>query len=410
MKILFLTQLFPYPPVCGGTIRSWNVLKRLAERHEVTLAALVRGELGSYDCVNDICRAVHGVNVHRSGLLNLCYAASGLIRRKPFIVIRDHVQEMQDLVNRLTSGIGFDLIYVDHLQMAQYVRREHAHGLILDEHNVEWRILKRIAATARRGRRIFAELESRKLRDYELRACERFDKVITVTEEDRKALCADNPRLNNLCTVPIGVDLQEFSPVRLSANARAIVSIGTMSWPPNIDAVMYFARDIYPLVKQEEPKTRLVVAGSKPPKSVLNLCVDDSSIVVTGYVPDISALAEQAAVFVVPLRSGSGMRVKILNALAMGLPVVTTSLGCEGIDAMDGRDILIADDPSAFASAVVRLLRDPDERFRLGTNGRRLIEEKYSWESIYPILDAAVETIAESQQTERAARRVVSET
>lgn len=393
MKILFLTQLFPYPPICGGTIKSWNILKRLCARHNVTLAAFVRGNQDQKPQIVDIYRAVHCVRIHRSGTLNVKFAVESLLRQKSFIILRDYVQEMQELVDELAEREHFDVVYADHLQMAQYVRREHAPCLILDEHNVEWRILKRLAATSSGLRKVFAEQESRKLRAFEISACSRFDQVITVTEEDRIALLDDNPDLDNVDTVPIGVDLEEFRPVRLDPGSQTILSLGTMSWPPNVDAILYFTNEIYPLVKQAVPNTNFVIAGSRPPGSIQALSSIDRSITVTGYVPDVSSLAAQATAFIVPLRSGSGMRVKIINALAMGLPVVTTSIGCEGIDAVNERDLLIADDPPAFADAVIRLLNDTKLRSMLGESGRRLVEQKYSWEAIYPRLDVVVEKL-----------------
>lgn len=393
MKILFLTQLFPYPPICGGTIKSWNVLKRLASRHDVTLAALVRGNQGHEACVDDVCKAVHCVQIHRSSILNVKFASESLLRRKSFIILRDYVREMQELVDELAEREHFDVVYADHLQMAQYVRREHAPCLILDEHNVEWRILKRLAATSSGPKKLFAEQESRKLRDFEVSACRRFDRIITVTGEDRIALLDDNPELDNVHTVPIGVDLDEYRPVRLNSKSKTILSLGTMSWPPNVDAVLYFTNQIYPLVKKAVPDAKLVIAGSRPPGVIQALLSHDSSITVTGYVSDISSLAEQAAAFIVPLRSGSGMRVKIINALAMGLPVVTTSVGCEGIDAVNERDLLIADDPPAFAAAVIRLLNDAALRSNLGEYARKLVEKKYSWDAIYPRLDAVIEAL-----------------
>ena len=394
MRILFLSQLYPYPPVCGGTIKSWNILKHLAEQHDVTLVSLVRGvgRINGSDGPSCVCRAVYGVPIRRSGLLNVKFAISSILRRESFIITRDFVLEMQRIVDELVEQESFDLIYVDHLQMAQYVRPGQAVRLILDEHNVEWRIIKRIADASRGPKRLLAELEYRKLREHEISACKCFDSVLTVTDEDRCALKSDSSGHDNFVTVPIGVDLGEFLPVKLSTESKIIISIATMSWPPNIDSILYFAKEIYPLVKELIPDAGFIIAGSKPPESISNLSRQDPSIIVTGYVPDIKKMAEKAAIMVVPLRSGSGMRVKVINALAMGLPIVSTTIGCEGIGVVDGRDIVIADQTAGFASAVAWLLNNPNERMKLAENGRRFVELNYAWESIYPRLDTVIES------------------
>jgi glycosyltransferase involved in cell wall biosynthesis len=167
-----------------------------------------------------------------------------------------------------------------------------------------------------------------------------------------------------------------------------------MSWPPNIDASLYFVREVYPLIKSREPQARLVLAGSRPPASVTSLPERDPSIEVPGFVDDMHSLAAEAAVFIVPLRSGSGMRVKILNAMAMGLPVVSTSVGCEGIPAVDGRDALIADTAQDLAQAVTSLLASPNLRFRIAANGRKFVEENFDWQAIFPRLDETLEELA----------------
>lgn len=398
MKILFLTQIFPYPPVCGGTIRSYNLLRHLGPRHDVTLVSFVRKEptAEQMQALDSLCSDVRVIPIRRSTVANLKFAAKSLVSRIPFIVARDEVAAMQKTVDGLMKSGRFDLVYVDHLQMAQYVANWRGCPKVLDEHNVEWKIIERIGKNEPLSlKRIFAEIEWRKLRKWELKACEEFDIVFTVTENDRQTLASEHGDLDNLVCLPIGVDFNRFPRVELRRDARDIVSIGTMSWPPNIDATLYFAREIYPLVRARAQGVRFVITGSNPPESVRSLPSDDESIAVTGFVEDIASVASHAAVFVVPLRSGSGLRVKILNALAMGLPVVSTSVGCEGIGAEHGRHLLIADGEEEFADAVVRLLSDFDLRKRLAEEGRAFVEANYSWDNICLRLDETLEMIQE---------------
>jgi glycosyltransferase involved in cell wall biosynthesis len=401
MKILYLTQLFPFPPVCGGTIRSHNIIKHLGRHHDLTMVSFVRRHptAEQMDEARSVCREVLFVPIHRSNVANLKCAASSLLCRSPFIVTRDSVETMRRLVDDLVRTGRFDLIYVDHLQMAQYVVGKRCCPKVLDEHNVEWRIIERVAKTDRYSAKgVFAELEWRKLQKWELQACEDFDMVLTVTYHDRQTLCRENPKLKSVRCLPIGVDFDCFPRIELRPDARDIVSIGTMSWPPNIDAVLHFARSIYPDIRRQSAGVRFVIAGSNPPASIEALAKRDDSVEVTGFVKDIADVASRAAAFVVPLRSGSGMRVKILNAMAMGLPVVTTSVGCEGIGAEHKRHLLIADGTRDFADAVVRLLSDFDLRKHLGEAGRQFAVQNYGWDSIYARLDEAIDAIASGKQ------------
>lgn len=393
MKVLFLSQLFPYPPVCGGTIKSYNLLKHLASRHKVSFVSFVRKQPSKQemDAVASLCKEVRTVTIKRSGLANLRFAATSLATGRSFIIARDYVREMQRLVNDMLRSRHFDLVYVDHLQMAQYTASWDRCPKVLDEHNVEWKIIKRIAENCKLSPKgLFANIEWRNLRRYELSTCGKFDTVFTVTDNDRETLATANRNLKNLVTIPIGTEVESAPKFELDPQAKGVLSIGTMSWPPNIDAIEFFTKDIFPLVKSRVPDTKLFVVGSNPPESIKKLPKQDSSIEVTGFVEDLASVASHAAVFVVPLRSGSGLRVKILNAMAMGLPVVSTSVGCEGIGAKNEKQLLIADTPEAFANAVVRLISDFDLRQQLGQAGKQFVIQNYSWSSIYKVMDRAL--------------------
>jgi sugar transferase (PEP-CTERM/EpsH1 system associated) len=396
MRMLFLSQLFPYPPICGGTIKSYNLLKHLAERHKVSFVSFVRKQPSQQeiDAVASICKEVRTIPIKRSAAANLRFAVESLATGQSFIVARDRIRAMQRLVDDMLRSRQFDLVYVDHLQMAQYTAGWDRCPKVLDEHNVEWKIIQRIAENHKFSPKgLYAEIEWRNLRRWELNMCGKFDLVFTVTENDRETLTSANENLSNVLSLPIGVDVASVPKIELNPEAKDILSIGTMSWPPNIDAIEYFASDIYPLVKVGNPAARLVVAGSSPPESIRKLSRLDSSIEVTGFVEDLASVASKAAVFIVPLRSGSGLRVKILNAMAMGLPVVSTSVGCEGIGAENNRHLLIADNPREFADSVLRLISDFGLRRRLGEAGKRFVSENYSWEAIYDRMDQALRSL-----------------
>lgn len=282
---------------------------------------------------------------------------------------------------------GVDLLYVDHLQMFQYVPKSSPCPVLLDEHNVEWRIIERFASSGSSlSQRLFARLEWPKLRAFELSACKRADAVLTVTEDDKATLVDNGVPVSKVSAVPIGVDVEIFQPVSLGD--LRLVTFGTMSWPPNIDAILYFCKEIYPRIKERVHGVTFSIIGANPPPEIRALA--DDSIEVTGFVPDIAAAVKGAAAFVVPLRIGSGMRVKILDAMALGLPIVSTSVGCEGITARHDEHLLVADTPEAFAHSVERLLICPTERTRLAEAGRALVERRYSWPPILSRLDECI--------------------
>jgi polysaccharide biosynthesis protein PslH len=272
--------------------------------------------------------------------------------------------------------------------MAQYAERVPGARKLLDAHNALWLLYKRLAATMGPGpRRWLLERDWRLLRRYEGAVCRAFDGVLAVSEEDRAALEEAAGQRLDVTVIPIAVDVDEVPEVTRAPDAHHLLHIGTMYWPPNIDGMQWFIREAYPLVRQQRPEVVLDVVGARPPEELTRLNGNGQGVNVTGYVKDPQPYLEQAAVFIVPLRAGGGMRVKILEALARGLPLVTTTLGCEGIAVRDGEHVLIADTPEAFARATLRLLTDRALADALGRAGRKLIEEVYDYRAACRPLD-----------------------
>ena len=386
--LLFLAHLLPWPLTGGGQIKSYHTLRILSAAYDVTLLAYILrpDEAAEVEPLRPLCREVRTVLLGRTKLGNARAAARALLTRRSFIVDRDDTPAMRAAVAEALAARRYAAIHVDHLQMMQFVPREAHARVILDHHNIEHRIPRRMAEThggAGAAVRWYAAREWPSLRDYEVAACRRSDLVLTVSPEDRDGLIELAPDLEDrIAAVPIGVDTEYFGSVRRDLGSRTLLSIGTMYWPPNVDSMRYFCADILPKIKAEVPGVRLNIVGAKPTPAVRALAEADPAVTVTGSVPDVRDWAADCAAFIVPLRSGSGMRVKILNAMAMGLPVVSTTIGAEGIEVTDGQNILLADGADAFARASVRLLRDPDLGARIGEGGRRLMAERYSWDRV----------------------------
>jgi len=239
-------------------------------------------------------------------------------------------------------------------------------------------------------------MEWQKLKWYEGEVGRQFDAILAVSEEDREALVSAGCPDSRLTVIPIAIDTQETRVIQRDSNARSIIHIGTMFWPPNIEGILWFARQVYPLIQGKVPQVRLYLVGARPPAEIRALEKQDTSIRVTGYVEDVVPYLQDSAVFVVPLHVGSGMRVKILEAWAWGTPIVTTSVGCAGIPVHPGEDILIADTAEDFAAAVVQVLQDGETGAKLSVNGRRYVEDQFDWRVVCQKLDEVYERIASS--------------
>jgi glycosyltransferase involved in cell wall biosynthesis len=398
MNVLLLTQVLPYPPDSGPKAKTWNVLKCLAMHYEVTLVSFVRGdEATAIEHLRRYCRAVHTVPIRRGIVTDLAYLVRSGLAREPFLMVRDDQAAMRRLVDRLAADGHFDVVHADQLNMAQHALRVPAARKILDAHNALWVLYRRLHKTMPRGpRRAVLACDCRRLRAYELRMVRRFDAVLAVTPEDRGALASSDDA--NIAVVPISVDIDTVAPVQRQRGANHIVHIGTMYWPPNIDAVRWFGQYVFPRIRAQRPDVLFDVIGARPPRLIRALGGAGCGINVTGYVDDPTTSLEQAAVMVVPLRAGSGMRVKILNALAQGVPIVSTSLGCSGIAVEPGQHLLVADTAEEFAAATLRLLNDREFADQLARNGQQRVAERYAQRVVCPQLHATYRAVMNGQR------------
>jgi sugar transferase (PEP-CTERM/EpsH1 system associated) len=404
INILFLAQLLPYPLDSGGKIKSYHFLQALAEKHTVTLVSFVRSEqeAESAGTLKQFCDQIETVLLPRSKVRDLAWLLRSLVNGKSFIISRDWAGEFRSRVNDLLSKHPFDVIHVVRANMFQYVPADPCSYVVLDTENVEAQVVRRTFESKPFTVSGFLSLfESKRLEEYERMVCAKADLVLTVTEEDKDALSAHMVSMSGKKTrstpidiVPIGVDTGYFAySWRPHPDPRAVL-VGTMYWPPNVDCAVHFCRDILPLARKEIPELAFEIVGLRPTKKVVRLQQRLHGVRVTGSVEDVRPYMLHSRVFVVPLRAGSGMRVKILNAMAVGIPVVTTSIGCEGIDGLvqvqqplaghDNRDanIWVADSPHEFARAVVTLMTNDGIARTLSRNGRTLMETVYDWSII----------------------------
>lgn len=387
MNVLLLTQVLPYPPDSGPKVKTYNVLKYLAQHHDVTLVSFVRGDQSADVAhLQKYCKAVHVVPMQRGALRDGVAMLRSFAGNQPWMMVRDDRKAIRNLIDKLASETQFDVAHADQLNMAQYAQRVKGARTVLDAHNALWLLYKRLAETMNAGpRKFLLGRDWQLLKTYEGRVCNEFDAVLAVSEEDKRALIeamdsvGAKQRESSITVIPIAVDGDEVVPVQRRLDADHILHIGTMYWPPNIDGVKWFINDVLPIMRAQKPDVVFDVVGARPPQELLDLSKADSRINVTGYVDDPTPYLQSAGVMVVPLRAGGGMRVKILNAMAQALPIVTTTLGCEGIAVKQGEHVLIADTPAAFADAVLKVLNDRALADVLGCAGRRLIDSTYDY-------------------------------
>ena len=403
MRILFLTQIIPYPPNAGPRVKTWHVLRYLHERgHDVTLASFVREEELPYvSKLDEVCTAVHTIPINRSRVADVRYWLQSHLSGRPFLIERDDLRGMRQLVQQLLSDQEFDVVHADQLTMTQFALDAKKRGranrpfIIFDAHNATWSIWERMRENAPWFLKPVYQIEESRIKQYEGMLVEQFDHTMVVIDPDRDLLLAGAKNgqasaLNErISSIPIAVDAQVLQPIQRLPNSRNILTLGTLSYPPNADGIRWFMQEIFPLVQQAVPDVTLTVIGKNPPADFGQMAeLSGGAIKVTGYVDDLTPYMEAAALMVVPVRAGSGMRVRLLEAFARAMPTVTTTIGLEGIHAEADKEILLADDPVSFATATVNLLNNPDLQAKLAENGRHLAEARYDWRAVLKQMDA----------------------
>ena len=391
MNVLFLSQIVPYPPHGGVLQRGYNVLRELGRRGRIHLLAFVHP---------DVLPTAQAREDSRRHLLEFCATveffdlwpktsrahfgaalAAALCSDQPFSVIAHRSEAFRKRVDDHIRESGVDVIHVDTIALAPFVPAGTSLPTVLTHHNIESMLMARRASVEPRpAAKWYLKREAAKLRAYEAAVSPAFDVNVLMSAQDEALLLEMAPGLRT-AVVPNGVDVDYFTPDRC-AETPALIYTGGMNMFANRDAVLYFLTSIWPHITKETPDVRFYAVGQDPPRELAALAAADSRIEVTGFVDDIRPLVRKAAVYVVPLRVGGGTRLKVLDAMASGKAIVSTSIGCEGIDVRGGEHLLIADSPEAFARTTVELLRSPERRAALGEAARRFVVSRYSWRMI----------------------------
>lgn len=382
-RILALTSRVPWPPREGHQLRSYHVLDALSSAHDVHLLSCLRGD-DDRDAPSALRDKLAGfetfrIPAERSRAALARALLAGAVTRTPFVAAKYAIPALRQRVRELATTC--DLIHVDMLPlMAQVPPRDESPPVVLNAHNVEHALLRaRVDVESRAAARLFLRGQVAKLRTFEETACRRASAILACSTADAVQLRQLAPQ-TPVQVVPNGVDLEENRPDDSLVKPGQMVFVGQMGWFPNRDGVEWFLAEILPRILQLRPDARFVVVG-KPGSLVVPEALR-GHVELTGFVDDVRRPVLESAVYVVPLRAGSGTRLKVLEAMALGKAIVTTRTGSEGIELEPGHEAVFADDPVAFAGAVARLLGDPGEVSRLGAAARVAAERRYGWKAI----------------------------
>jgi len=388
--VLFVSQQFPYPLTDGGNIRTFKLLEGLAAQYDVCLIASVRSDSDVQEglhLLKGLCSEVVCVPDVKSKnpLSSMFTVGRALLRNLPLAVAHNFNPHIQREVNIRRARKKFWAIHMNHLDTVQYFPvKEMTEKTVLDSHNLLHLFYAKAASIERSPwRRTLLRLEAWRMRRYEFRVFSTLDNVVVCSELEKNHLAgflgADKVRV-----VPNGVDCAYFHPPQegYERNPATVVFTGAMGYSPNSDAAVYFIREVMPILRKKGLGVCFAAVGRDPPAELVALGKQWTDVIVTGKVPDVREYVWGARIFVVPIRKGAGTRLKVLEAFAMGIPTVSTSVGAEGIEFTPEQDLLLADDPASMADRIVELLQNPTQCEALGKRATALARRRYDWKAV----------------------------
>ena len=389
LSILYVSHIPPSPPRFGAQARVHGLITELARRHDLTAAMLVDDELDPEECRRAMqaycCDVVLVPNPYgQEGLTKRLLQLRSLASTQSFERLRVTVPALRSVLDRALRARRFHIVnlewpYLGHFDLRQAPPGEKPPALVVDSHEIAYDLARQFTlGGGTLSRRLYAGANWRKLRREELGTYRHADGVYLCSAADERRLLDQVPGART-AVIPNAADVEYYQPRPTDPppDGRTVVYFGLLSTVPNVDGVIHFVRDIWPRIAEANPEARCKIIGGRPPPSLLALA--GPRVELTGFVSDLRPHLAAAAVVVVPLRLGGGTRLKIVEAMAMGKAIVSTTLGAEGIEAVNGRDLLVEDQPAAFAGAVNRLLAQPSLAERIGHSARQLAVERYAW-------------------------------
>lgn len=388
MRILWLKTELLHPIDKGGKIRTYQMLKELKKKHRITYLTLDDGTAEA-DALEKSSEYAHETIVvpHRTAakFSTKFYLELGnnLASKLPYFMQKYVSKAMLGEVSKRANRDSFDVVICDFLTPAVNMPEKIEIPTILFQHNVETVIWRRHFEVQKNAvKKAYLKNQWKKSFAYERDTCRKFDFVIAVSGEDAETMKSEFA-VENIRAISTGVDTEFFAPDKnVVRDEFNIVFTGSMDWLPNEDGIRWFTEEVYPIIKQKIPRVSLTVVGRNPFPSLLELSKKDSSIIITGRVPDVRPFMNRAAVSIAPLRIAGGTRLKVYESMAMELPMIATTIGAEGLPVRDGKEIILRDSAPEFAAAVVRLLTEKDAAKKIGLEAAKTVREKFGWQQV----------------------------
>jgi polysaccharide biosynthesis protein PslH len=410
MRILWASHIVPYPPKSGVHLRSYNLLRGVAASHDVDLLAFIQEpwldvfypsrKEGLEECARELgklCRSVRFLPIDslKRPWGKLRTAVEGLVCPTSYTIRWLQSAQAHAAFAEAAQRTAYSLVHFDTIGLAPFRAHFPKTPTTLGHHNIESHMLfRRSENEPNLVKRIYYRLEGARVRRYESRVAGDFDLHITCSELDSARLRAVAPSARAIA-VPNGVDADYFHPIHSRSTVPSLVFVGSLNWYPNVDAVEFLLREVWPVAKTRHPDLQLDIVGSAPPQSVLSLAAGLKDVRVHGFVDDVRPLMDAATLYVCPIRDGGGTKLKLLDAFAMQKCVIAHPVACEGIDVSPGMNVQLADSAEAFVEAIDRLLSDSARRLAIGRAARNLVVEQYAFSQIGSQLCDLFESTAE---------------
>ena len=377
MKLLVLLSRVPYPLEKGDKLRAYHLVRRLARNNEVYLFCLsdTRTRQEHIDHLHEFCAHIEVVHIPRWSILLKLFTA--VLGRLPFQVAYFHHRSAQERIDRVIAEWQPDHVLCQLVRTTEYVREHYSVPKTLDYMDTLSKGMERRTETSPFYIRPLLRAETRRLIRYENLMFDQFDHTVIISAQDRDYIY--HPHRDRMVVIPNGVDTQHFSP-QADEQRYDLLFTGNMNYPPNIDSVLFLVQRVLPIVRRKRPTTTLLISGVDPSASVRDLARTDPQITVTGWVKDIRSSYAQARIFVAPMQIGTGLQNKLLEAMAMRIPCITSALANNAVGAPAGEAILIGNTPQEYADHILRLLDDEDERARIAAKGHQFVSEHFDWD------------------------------
>ncbi|MBQ6154433.1 glycosyltransferase [bacterium] len=390
MKILMLTPYLPYPLLSGGQIRTYNLLKKMAKRHQITLFALIKNE-EEKQYIKELEKYCYKVKVFKR--TSKPFTLGNILRTAfssyPFLVIRNHVRSVVDAIREELQSEHYDLIHAETFYMMPHLPKTDI-PVMLVEQTIEYLGYESFAkGTKWQILRPFLQIDINKIKYWEKYYWQTCDSLVTMSEDDKKFIEGEiGAGSTPIDVVANGVDTAWFSEKKFAKRAEpTLLSVGTFKWLPNVEAVRFLVQKVWPLIKKERADAKLWVVGNAPTQEILRLASEDPQIEVSGRIEDIREAFGGAHILLAPVFSGKGTRYKILEAMASGTPIIATSTAVEGLGVVNRQEVIIADTAEQMASEALALLQDEALQQKLSVKGREFVHAHYDWDLIADQLD-----------------------